>query len=131
MFSNIKIFKCYEHHSGTEPMSLDDYDKSISHTSYSDLVNEINKCVNNNFSDAKVLNTWQKQGNQTLDITSETYGQVLSNVRICILLKVSGNSPQADMETIMTHLDERIKALERAQRRTEGIEEMSRWHAKH
>ncbi len=137
MISNIKIFKRYEdshggtNYSSTEPLSPKDYDFSISHTSYNILLNQINKSVNELFFEVKVLHLWQKQGGQTLDITSDTYAQILSNVKINVLLKVQGKSSQEDLETIMRHFNERIKNLERMVARSEKVEETARRHAKH
>jgi hypothetical protein len=137
MISNIKIFKRYEDshgnasQNGIEQMSPNDYDISVHHESYNDLVNQINKSVNDIFFDVKILRIWQKQEGQTLDISRDTYERILSRDKLCVLLKVTGNTSQADMETIMKNLKERIENLERTIVRTKGVEETARWHAKH
>ena len=134
MITNIKIFKHCEDFHGSyfdpEPMSQNDCDISIDHTSYNDFINQIIKNANNFFLNVKILQIWQKQGGQTLDITRENYGRRLSNIKICVLLKINGNSSQADMETIMSHHKERIKKSERTKAEVDRVKEIAKWHAK-
>ena len=95
MISEIKIFKRNEDNhinpsqNGIEPMSLNDKDISVNHKSYNGIVNQINKYVNDIFFDIKILEIWQKQGGQTLEINRDTYERIIPNVKICVLLKVS------------------------------------------